>query len=885
MDVEHSSGVPGTSPADVLRGAKSLVAAGPSLLPVLVGRDFAFTTLWVADRACGVLRCGAVWPDHPRLDPFRRAAKEAVFAPGVGLPGRVWLHREPAGVPALADDPNFPLGPEAAAAGLISGVAVPVLVDGRVVAVVEGFRHEAAVPAAALKERLLTAVGAVSALMASVALPAGRTARSGVMDERVRAARLEGAVELGRRALSGAAPEQLAAEAVELAATALNAELTVFLEQRERGEHLVVRAGVGWGPGVVGSVVPGGHRSLAGYTLIADSTVVVEDLGVERRFAPESALLGHGVVSAISAAVRGPTGPLGAISALTPHRRRFEGGDVAFLRLLANTLAAAIAHARAGEAVRRSDALLRAIVEGTTDAVFVKDLAGRYVMINAAGARVLGLPAAAVVGLQAHDVFPPDVAREVEASDAAVIAGGEWRTFEEPIVTGSGEARVYLSTKGPRLAADGSPIGLIGIARDITERKRAEDRQRLVAEAGRVLASGPDEETAVREVAALAVPAMADWCVIELRDADGRIVPAAAAHGGNKTRLLEELRRRYLGTPDASRDLARIVRTARPELYQHLDMPAGLDTRDAPHLELLRSVGFESAAVLPLLSRGEWLGAMTLAVTRRRRYSWDDLNVFEQLADRLALALDNARLHGDQRRLVGVLQRSVLPLELPSVPGLELAARFHAGDGAYELGGVFYDALPRAGGVVLVMCDVRGRGPEVATVLSRVGRAIRIAAVQDTAPGEMLRTVNEALLDQPLAEPYCTVALARVEPAGEDAGVVVGCAGHCPPLIRRADGSVTEVEATGRPLGVASDGEFRVAELRLRPADTLVLVSDTVVRDRRGGETLKARLAEGLDAGAQELARRIEAHAVEGQLDRADSQLAILVARVTKSTG
>jgi hypothetical protein len=82
MGFEHSPGIPGSSSADVLRGAKSLVAAGPSLLPVLVGRDFAFTTLWVTDRVCGVLRCGAVWPDRAQLDPFRRAAKEAVFAPG-----------------------------------------------------------------------------------------------------------------------------------------------------------------------------------------------------------------------------------------------------------------------------------------------------------------------------------------------------------------------------------------------------------------------------------------------------------------------------------------------------------------------------------------------------------------------------------------------------------------------------------------------------------------------------------------------------------------------------------------------------------------------------------------------------------------------------------
>jgi serine phosphatase RsbU (regulator of sigma subunit) len=94
---------------------------------------------------------------------------------------------------------------------------------------------------------------------------------------------------------------------------------------------------------------------------------------------------------------------------------------------------------------------------------------------------------------------------------------------------------------------------------------------------------------------------------------------------------------------------------------------------------------------------------------------------------------------------------------------------------------------------------------------------------------------------------------------------------------------VTEVVAIGRPLGVATDEEYRAAELRLRPGDTLLLVSDSVVRDRRGDATLRARFANGFETGAQDLARRIEAHAVEGQLDSADSQFAILVARVTDS--
>jgi serine phosphatase RsbU (regulator of sigma subunit) len=155
-----------------------------------------------------------------------------------------------------------------------------------------------------------------------------------------------------------------------------------------------------------------------------------------------------------------------------------------------------------------------------------------------------------------------------------------------------------------------------------------------------------------------------------------------------------------------------------------------------------------------------------------------------------------------------------------------------------------------------------------------------MAAAGHIDPADMLRAVNDALLDEPLDEPYCTIALALLEPTADGTFGVVSCAGHCAPLIRRGDGSVSEVDATDRPLGLAPGDEFRAAALHLRAPDTLVLVSDTVVRDRGGCAALKAALAEGFDAGAQELASRIEAHAVQRQFDSADNQLAILVAQV-----
>ena len=127
--------------------------------------------------------------------------------------------------------------------------------------------------------------------------------------------------------------------------------------------------------------------------------------------------------------------------------------------------------------LQRNLALLQGICEGTTDAVFVKDLAGRYLMINAVGARIVGRKVEEVIGKQDMELFLPEVGRTIMERDREVIAGGETKTYEE-FATAAGNTRLYLATKGPFRDAGGQIIGLLGICRDITDRKRAEEEIR-----------------------------------------------------------------------------------------------------------------------------------------------------------------------------------------------------------------------------------------------------------------------------------------------------------------------------------------------------------------------------------------------------------------------
>jgi PAS domain S-box-containing protein len=134
--------------------------------------------------------------------------------------------------------------------------------------------------------------------------------------------------------------------------------------------------------------------------------------------------------------------------------------------------AIAIEKDRNQETVRRGNAIVRAMTEGTTDAIYLKDRAGRYLMINPAGARALGKSVEEVIGRTDQDFFPPDTARAIQDHDAMVMQSGVSEVFEEAMTVG-GAARTYLSTKDAYRHTDGTIIGVIGVARDITAQKRA----------------------------------------------------------------------------------------------------------------------------------------------------------------------------------------------------------------------------------------------------------------------------------------------------------------------------------------------------------------------------------------------------------------------------
>jgi PAS domain S-box-containing protein len=151
--------------------------------------------------------------------------------------------------------------------------------------------------------------------------------------------------------------------------------------------------------------------------------------------------------------------------------RPLDGGLLVHLRDVT-------AERRSQEELRKAHELLLAVVEGSTDAVFTKDLQGRYLLINEAGARTIGRSREHVIGQTDTQLFPPEAAAATIARDRQVFAAGQTITYQDVEQTPQG-ARVWLSTKGPLRDAEGNVFGLFGIARDITAHQRVEEEQAL----------------------------------------------------------------------------------------------------------------------------------------------------------------------------------------------------------------------------------------------------------------------------------------------------------------------------------------------------------------------------------------------------------------------
>ena len=723
------------------------------LLAVLLDTTPAIDTATILLRDDGVLRVRASAGYAPQPDLAMRI--------GDGFAGRIAQTGQPLHLHDAATDPLV-LDAGLRTAGVKGLFGVPLLDGERVI----GVAHIGSLTAHELSRqdrRLLVA-------MASRATAA--ISQHMLRDAAERRAREQTAVaKLGTAALSAPDTAALLELAVRCATDTLGADMTaVFM--RDPGGDLVLAAGTGWKPGVVGAMrVRADTATHIGSAYVANRPLAIEDL-------PDDKLLrDHDLRSIVAVPIPPSTvvsPPYGVLVACSRRPGQLAEADVAFLVACAHVLGTAIALREAEAARALSIANLESVLASSALGIAFLDRDLRYIRINDALAAINGPPASEHLGRTVRDVLGDVTADQLEPSLRHVLATRQpVMNLESAVELPStpGRIRVFLSNYFPVETDDVELFGVGGVLIEITDRKRTEEalrrserqlrtladtspqrawsaaadgtvtwfnerwraftgqpgvagvgvdpatfqhpderervmvkyqehidagvpwqdvyplrarnggyrwflgrsvpirddggeitqwfgtatditEQRFMADATAVLSSSLDYKQTLAKIAELAVPALADWCAVDLVEANATTRVAVAHSDPAKVRTAHDLAREYPPDPSSSWGAAHVIRTGEPELVS--DIPDEMlvqRTRDAHHLELSRALGFHSYVIVPLVARGRILGAITLvSAESRRRYGDGDLELAVELGQRAGMAVDNARLYEESQR-------------------------------------------------------------------------------------------------------------------------------------------------------------------------------------------------------------------------------------------
>jgi PAS domain S-box-containing protein len=301
------------------------------------------------------------------------------------------------------------------------------------------------------------------------------------------------------------------------------------------------------------------------------------------------------------------------------------------------------------EALRHSESIrYRALAEAMPQIVWTSDATGAVDYLSQRWTDTTGQPSARALGWAWSEmIHPDDRARSLADWRRTVDARSDYENEIRFRNAADGTHRWHLVRARPTQDAGGEIVGWVGACTDIDDRKRDETAQRFLAEAGAALGSSLDIERTLADVARLAVPEIADWCVVDLLQGDS-VQRVAVTHVDEaKLTLARELQQRFPPQLEHQWGAARVLRTGEPLLVPHLDAArlrsAGLDELQ---LEIVVELGLDSYMSVPMIARDEVVGALSFAAADSGRvYDEDDLAVVLELGRRAAIAVDNARLY------------------------------------------------------------------------------------------------------------------------------------------------------------------------------------------------------------------------------------------------
>ncbi|MDQ6649582.1 MAG: SpoIIE family protein phosphatase [Actinomycetota bacterium] len=510
--------------------------------------------------------------------------------------------------------------------------------------------------------------------------------------------------------------------------------------------------------------------------------------------------------------------------------------------------------------VRESRDRVARVLETMTDAFFSLDPDWRFTYVNGGAERLLLRPRTELVGRVIWDEFPEARGSTFDLEYRRSIASGEQVTFEAayPPLDSWFEVRAWPG-----------PDGLSVYFRDISTRREVESQREaayaereqallerekayaaaeaantrlaLLADATTRLSASLEPAQVLATLAAIVVPRLGEFVVVGLRAETAALLGGNAGGGGSEAIDIvhiahaDESRRQGLQALTAAvrvtggdpHGLGRVVATGRPEWLP--EVPAAVLAAACPDpatLAAVQELHLGAALTVPLSNRGRTLGAMTVAEPVGGEV---DRALLADLGARAAVALDNAILFGNERRIGLTLQRSLLPGQISQPRDVEIAVRYLPGmTGAY-IGGDWYQAVPVGDAFMLAIGDVMGHGMQSAARMGQLRAIVATLTLEGHSPAELLTRLShevDVLLDLQLA----TLLVALYRPATRR--LTVASAGHPPPLLAPPGEPPRYLEVEpGPPLGAAAARHVEVS-VELPAASTLVLYTDGLVENR-----------------------------------------------------
>jgi hypothetical protein len=405
---------------------------------------------------------------------------------------------------------------------------------------------------------------------------------------------------------------------------------------------------------------------------------------------------------------------------------------------------------------------------------------------------------------------------------------------------------------------DAAPAAIAVVARDVSARRRSEQRLRALLDTGSTLTNMFDAERAFTDLAELIVRTLATFCIVDLfNDAPSgakSISRMASYHIDREWRGAHaEIATHVPHERNQTHPVRLLLRDGRSTLVPAItDTWIDANTNSPEHAALIRAMQLRSLITVPLVARGEIVGALTCALGREAvprasipvAYDTEDLFFLEELGRRAGRSIETARLYERERRIAMTLQAASLPTALPTSEIFYIDAEYRPGKAEATIGGDWFDAFTLGGGrIVLTVGDVLGNGLLAAVTMTKLRQAMQSAAMVQADPNVML-DVADATLRLHAADGYATAIAAIYDPQAHR--TVIASAGHPGPVLRRVDGEIVEFASPGILLGLRDGSDTVITEIPTPPGSLLVFFTDGLTEATRDDDEGRRRLQAAL---------------------------------------